>query len=421
MLKIYNKAHVALTVIIILAAVLACGRDAVSPVDPAGAVSPFASYRDIPGVTAQEIAAIEALQRENRVFIYGMNHTTEAFPIYSSQDNEGGIYAVGGYAVRLCEWLTALFNMPFKPVIYGYRDLLSGLENDEIHFTGDLMPTDERRETHFMTGTISDRSLKTFQIAGVPSVAEIAKSRPPRLAFIYGFTPFDYVSEVTDYAFEPVFVSNHDEAYRAIKNGEADAFLTLSIAEISFDVFDDVVSETFYPLVFNSASLSTQNPDLAPVISVVQKALENGGASYLAGLYTLGHRDYMKNKFLEYLTPEEREYIRRNPVVKVATESDSYPLSFYNKNDKELQGIAFDVMSEIKLVTGLSFEVVSPRNAGFLVLTDMVQGTGEELSFIGGLDYDGVPGTCLQIGISQHPIQRTIQRDGRYSQGDPIR
>jgi PAS domain S-box-containing protein len=339
----------------------------------------FKSYRDIPGVTAEEIAAIVALREQYSHFVYGMNYNmTEAFPVYSGQGNEIGINAVGesdigGYTARFCDWLTVLFGIPFRPAFYEWNALLSGLENGDVHFTGDLTITEERKQTHFMTSSIAERLISSYRITGTPSISEISNSRPPRLAFVWGFAPLDYIREVADYAFETVFINDNTEAYEVIKSGEADAYLTMNIAEPLFNIYGDVVSETFYPLVFASASLSTRTSGLEPVISVVQKALDNGGTSYLAGLYTLGQHDYKKNKLLEQLTPEELDYIQRNPVVKIATETDSYPLSFYNYNEKEYQGIAFDVMKEIELITGLSFEVANTLDTGYFKLTEMVE------------------------------------------------
>jgi PAS domain S-box-containing protein len=336
--------------------------------------SPFASFRDIPGVTAQEIAAVETLRTRYNYFVYGMNfNMIEAFPVYSGQVNESGINAVGGYTARLCEWLTVLFGIPFRPAFYDWSDLISMLENGDVHFTGDLMISEERKKTYFMTSSIAERLINSFQIKDRPSIAEIAKSRPPRLAFVHGFAPFDYIRDVVDYAFEPVFVRDHAEAYRVMKSGEADAFLTVNIAEPAFNTYGDVVSETFYPLVFASAALSTRKADLEPVISVVQKALENGGTHYLAGLYSQGKHDYVKNKFFESLTSEEFEYIQRNAIVKIATENDNYPLSFYNHNENELQGLVFDIMSELELITGLSFEIANTPDTRFIDLTAMVE------------------------------------------------
>jgi signal transduction histidine kinase/ABC-type amino acid transport substrate-binding protein/DNA-binding NarL/FixJ family response regulator/HPt (histidine-containing phosphotransfer) domain-containing protein len=59
--------------------------------------------------------------------------------------------------------------------------------------------------------------------------------------------------------------------------------------------------------------------------------------------------------------------------VKIATETDSYPLSFYNYNDKEYQGIAFDVLKEIGFMSGLSFEVANTLDVGYFDLIDAVE------------------------------------------------
>jgi hypothetical protein len=162
--------RVTLAVIVIFTAVSGCGKDAVP--DPR---SPFPipqfSFRDVPGVTAQEIAAIEVLQQEHSAFIYGMTLNTEAFLIKSGESVTDNV--VGGYSALLCQWLTGLFGIPFEPVIFDRNDLLLGLENGKIDFSGDLTITDERRQNHFMTGTIAERSLKEYKIEGAPPIADI--------------------------------------------------------------------------------------------------------------------------------------------------------------------------------------------------------------------------------------------------------
>lgn len=39
----------------------------------------YRSYRDIPGVTSDDVEAIEALKKEYGVFVHGLNPSTEAF------------------------------------------------------------------------------------------------------------------------------------------------------------------------------------------------------------------------------------------------------------------------------------------------------------------------------------------------------
>jgi diguanylate cyclase (GGDEF)-like protein len=341
----------------------------------------YKSFLDVPGITAEEIAAIEALKKQYSHFVYGIDHTTEAFPINLGQNNE-----VGGYSARLCEWLTALFEIPFVPTIYAnnFETLMSAFKSGDVHFMGDLMYTIKRKENFFMTSTIAERYLTYYQMAGKSSIAEIAKSRPPRLAFPHDFILLNDITDLAEFEYEAVFAENYAHAYQLIESGEADAFVAMNTSEPTMRLYGNVVSETFFPLVFVSVSLSAQAADLEPIISVVQKALNNGARHHLAELYTKGRYDYIKNELFKSLTPEEQDYIRNNPVIKVVSETENYPLSFWNEEDNEFQGIAFDMLKEVELITGLSFEVAtSAMNASFLELIGMVE--SNEVSMITSL------------------------------------
>ena len=73
------------------------------------------SFIDVPGVTEEEIKAIQELQRQQISFIYGMPLSTEAF---FGEDGE-----VKGFATLFSDWLSSLFEIPFKPTIYSWDDL----------------------------------------------------------------------------------------------------------------------------------------------------------------------------------------------------------------------------------------------------------------------------------------------------------
>jgi signal transduction histidine kinase/CheY-like chemotaxis protein len=363
-----RKTSLILVILLLLLSFLSCGKpDSRQSGSKSGGTS-YASFRDIPGVTDDEIRAIEALQKEYDSFVYGMTLTTETFTDSLSRDGE-----IKGYAALFCEWLTALFDIPFKPSLYNWGDLFAGLANREIDFTGDLMATEERRRVFFMTDPIAERSLKYFQIADRPNIYEIAQSRPPRLAFLNASAVLDPVSEAVDYDFEVVFVENFIAAYHLMKNGEADALMVMGIVEASFDEFGDVRAETFLPQVFNSASMSTQNPKLQPVISVVHKALQDYNTRrYLNRLYNNGYHEYLKNKLITQFTDEEREYLQKGHVVPVGVDPGNYPGSFYDKREKEWKGIFFDLLREITSLTGLNFERVNDENATWPVILQML-------------------------------------------------
>jgi PAS domain S-box-containing protein len=87
----------------------------------------------------------------------------------------------------------------------------------------------------------------------------------------------------------------------------------------------------------------------------VQKALRSGSLDYLSDLYKLGENQHRQHKLFVRLSEEEKAYIREHPVILFSAEYDNYPISFYNKYDKQWQGIAHDVLKELKTLTGLTF------------------------------------------------------------------
>ena len=347
----------------------------------AGKSSPFTTFRDIPGITAEEIAAIEQLKRDKSFFVYGMPQGTETFHNFNynrTTRNTAGASPkyglIGGFSVLMCNWLQELFDIPFKPAFYEWADLLAGLENGTIDFTGEITATPERRKIYFMTDAIAERTIKYFTLVDSKPMSEIAQTRLPRYAFIEGTnTPNTVASLYEPDSFETVLIGSMNQVYLKLKSGEIDAFFYTSSAEAIFDSHSDVAAHDSFPLIYRPVSLSAQNPELKPVISVVQKALENGSLRYLNELYNEGYHDYLKHKLFKQLSDDEQEYINYTPVVPFAAECDNYPISFYDKRVKEWGGIAFDILREVETLTGLHFERVSKENDEFSDVLAMLE------------------------------------------------
>jgi signal transduction histidine kinase/CheY-like chemotaxis protein/ABC-type amino acid transport substrate-binding protein len=345
-------------------------------------------YRAIPGVTANEYNAIEALKAQRTSFVYGMNMGTEAF---YGQDGE-----IKGFAAFFSDWLSELFGIPFIPAIYEWGDLIAGLERYEIDFAGDLTETEERiANNYYMTHAIAERSVKYMRIFGGAPLSDLAMQRDLRFAFLDGATTAEQIAADSAYAFEAFFVDDYDVAYELLKNGDVDAFFDEGVAEAAFDKYGDVVAADFFPLIYSPVSLTTLNPELEPIISVMKKALlYDSSVKYLSALYTLGEEEYLKHKLWITLTDEEREFINNNPVIPFLAEYDNYPLSFFNTHENEWQGITFDVLRKIGVLTGLTFEVLnSPRaewsdllalleNGGAPMITELIRSRDREDAFL---------------------------------------
>ncbi len=345
------------------------------PAEPLG----YSSFLDIPGVTQEEINAIEALKGKKEFFVYGASETTEAF--YGQNGK------INGYTALFCEYLSNLFGIHFKPAIYEWSDLVEGLETGSIDFTGELTKTEGRSETHYMTNAIAERSIKYFRLKNSKPLEEIAETRPLRYAFLNGVITVDEVLPFINGDDENLvlfFVMDYDEAYKLLESGQIDAFFEENVAEAAFNVHSDVVAKDFQPLIYNPVSMSTQNPELAPIISVVQKMLQGESFSYLTKMYIKGQQEYMKHKLFKYsLNDEEREYIRSHPVVLFAAEYDNYPMSFYNAYENKWQGIFFDAIKEMEILTGISFKQANSHQAKWPELLEMLE--TEKVSIISEL------------------------------------
>ena len=325
----------------------------------------FSSYHDIPGVTKDEITAIEEIRKQTGELIFGMLSSTEAF-----LNTEGEIR---GYSALFCEWLTDLFDIKFTVNHYSWFGLLDGLRSGEVSFTGELTANDERRKTYFMTGTIAQRFLKYFRIEGSMPIAEIAQTRLPRYILQEKTTIATDVLYYRSGKFEPVFIHEYDEAYNLLKTGAADTLITEGVQEAYWNTHGDIIVTDFFPLIYSPVSLSTQNPKLEPIISVVQKALDNGITNHLTELYELGHREYLKHKLYSRFSSDELAYIKNNPVIQLGAEYDNYPNSYYNQRYEKWQGIAHDVLEEVASLTGLEFKVIHGNNLEFYELLQMLE------------------------------------------------
>jgi signal transduction histidine kinase/ActR/RegA family two-component response regulator len=335
----------------------------------------YTSFRDVPGITDEEIKAVEELRKKYDSFSYGMLVSSETF-----FDEHSGI---GGFTALFCEWLTELFDIPFIPQFHEWEDLFPTLKAD---FSGELTPTDERKTSlgYLFTAPIAERSAKYYRIAGSIPRSDILRSRPLRLAFLEGSTTaIAAIAKLkeTSAPHETFYVSDYASVYRMLESGEVDAYVDEIVAETAFEERGNVVTEDFLPLIDDPVSLTTQNPELAPIISIVQKVLTNGGHRHLNDLYEQGAKDYLRHKLLIRLDERERAYLRTHKSVAYLAEYDNYPLSFYNHNEKQWQGIAFDILDEISALTGLTFEPVHKHGISFADLLKMLEnGEGAMLS-----------------------------------------
>ena len=313
-------------------------------------------YRDISGVTAEEINDIEALKTRRGHFTYAMTLSPEAFV---SENGE-----IVGYSALICEWLTDIFGIRFQPEIYLHDELIEKLDAQIIDFSGDLTPIGEYRSQYYMTDSTTERQVMTMRLSESLTLEQVSAHRPPRYVFLSGAQIDKAIARApgaNDY--ETVWAASFQEAYHMLESGAADAIVGPQVADISFYDNDGLVVEDFYPIVFAPAAIATASRELEPIISVITKALQSGAMPYLNHLYNRGNDDYIRHKFNMSLDEEEKAYLRDTVSVPLAAQYFNYPIVFYNSHEKKWDGITFDLLREVEKLTGLSFDIINSENA----------------------------------------------------------
>jgi len=329
------------------------------------------SYIEIPGITENEINAIEALKRSRTEFIYSAMPSTEAFML------PDGTYA--GFSTMFCLQLSELFGIPFTLQLQGWTDLKSGIDDKTIDFTGEMTPTRERREIYTMSHPVAERGLGVFT-CDTFSQMKLNDLNGLRIGFYKDtITAESVLRAYPELSFEIVDVYDDIDVKEKLLSGVIDVFIADATEALTYGE-DFRIHNNIFPLIYTPVSMTTGNPDLAPIISVVNKYMVAGGIDIFYSFYRDGGIEYAKFNFYKSLTNEEKAYIDNlsmtNAKVPIAFENDNYPVCFYNENDNEFQGIAPDILEEITLLAGIEFENTTGKNDAWVQILEKLT-TGE--------------------------------------------
>ena len=327
----------------------------------------YKDYKEIPGITDEEIEAIEKMRNSGTVFEFGMPEGEDCF-----KRDDG---TLDGYSSLLCDWLTDLFGFAFTPVLYEWDDLVSGITSRRIQFTcAFITPADTEI---YQAGPITERSVIVVSRENDSFYAK-STARKLRFGFLSDTSIEDAVApSLTDQPYTSTYFPTYRSAYLGLISGGLDALLMDEDATAVFSQNAGVRIEPYSPAVYSMAFLTTADPDLIPIIAVIQKYLDSGAATSLDALNKKGHTAYLSHKLYMGLDERERAYMAlyQNPaaVIPVALEYDNYPNCFYNEQANEWQGITVDIMKEIEEITGFTFGIANSKTDDWSVLMELLE------------------------------------------------
>jgi len=328
----------------------------------------YISFLNVPGVTAEEIEAIERIRARRDGFVFAMIDSAEAFLL------EDG--SVGGFGAYFASWLGRLFGIPFTVKILEWDELIAGLESGEIDFTGELFLTGEPGEPYFMAGPISEQPVKLMRLAGLEPLHVLEYRGPLRYVFLEGSAVYGMVSPYLREEYTAVFVGDRATAHGMVRGGEVDAFVGKINVMPGVGRHDDMEIRYFLPIKYIPVSVATRNPELEAFVSVVQKAIDAGAGLHLARLSYEGASGYLRWRLAMRLSPEERAFVRLHSTsynpVRIVAEHGNYPAAFFNRETGAWEGVVFDILDEITRHTGLYFVVTNEPDASWYHLEQLV-------------------------------------------------
>ncbi|MDR2455207.1 MAG: transporter substrate-binding domain-containing protein, partial [Deltaproteobacteria bacterium] len=345
-------------------------------VDLARVASYLADYRNIPGVTPEEVAAIEALKSSGKSLRFGTFRSGEAVI------SRHGVR--GGFLISLADTISEMFGLKIEHQFVGRRELKTKLESLELDLACEIPFSEVNGETLIMTSPVFERLVKVYRRRG-DAVSEYllesgqqgsGRSAIPKYGFLEGAGVAELVLAEVRRPVETVIFENYREAVERLLSGSLDAFFDEAPAALYFEVFVSIESSSYYPPVNTPLSLATGQKELAAIISVFQKFLEAEGHDWLFEIYARSVDDVRRLYFEDSLDLEQERVLARlkaqDAAIKVVAGSNDYPATFWNKRDQAFEGIAHDVLAELSKVTGLRFEVLNSPNTTDNQLKEMI-------------------------------------------------
>ena len=341
------------------------------------------TYKDIPDVTEDEITAIESLKKSREKFSYGQKIGTETFVL------PDGTYA--GFTAKTCALLSRLFDIEFVLELHDAATLKSDIDSRQIDFTSAASPETKMQHLYYTSQPIANRTKRIFTLAGKNYIAAKKEDVNGRkVGFLAGAPDIDQIMRYyPGLYFHIVSVDSVEFAAKMLQSGEIDAFVSDGVIDPEFDQYEFIRSKDFFHLAHAPISLATANPDLKPIITVLNKYIAAGGIDKLFELYKEGNDDYARYKLHKSYTEQEIEYINNlnanNSTVKITVVGGNYPICFYDNSEQSFKGIVIDVLAEVSKLTGITFQIMNNEKAKRAEIFEMIK-TGK-VSFTSNILY----------------------------------
>ncbi len=157
------------------------------------------------------------------------------------------------------------------------------------------------------------------------------------------------ISKEKGFAPQVVKFKTYSEKFSALRNGEIDAVLTMSIQKTKKDkvLFEFDTTPYYFAVNKNNSQIMDQ------LDNAMQQIWTNDSA-YFSRVYNKYYENASNNVF--FLTEKEKEFVKNHKVIKAMATNNRAPLSSFNGDQYE--GIVADIMNKAAAKAGFQFEFI---------------------------------------------------------------
>ena len=235
------------------------------------------------------------------------------------------------------------------------RAALKALQNGEIDLLGSATQFDQHDANILLSEPYaSEQSVLVTRANEKRAMGHYLAGRT--LAMAEGFLPADWVRDQYPQASLRIFPS-YREAVAAVAFGNADVYLG-DLYPISKNFLNNMRVLKFADFPPKTFSFATRdnNQQLLSIINNTLAAVSTEEQLSILQRWHIGRSSMLLSQQIFQLSDDEKAWIERHPLVRVAVINGFAPMTFMD-DDGNYRGITIDVLAQIRLRTGINFEI----------------------------------------------------------------
>src|SRR5471032_3365937 len=284
------------------------------------------------------------------------------YPPFDITNNRGEFEGITADYVGLIE---EMLHVKVEVKIFSSRrSALKALQNNEIDMVGSATQFDQHGADILLSEPYaSEQSVLVTQANEKRAMGHYLAGRT--LAMAEGFLPADWVRDQYPQASLRIFPS-YREAVAAVAFGNADVYLG-DLYPISKNFLNNmrVLKFADFPPKTFSFAVSRGDQFLLDILNTTLAAVTTEEQLSILQRWHIGRSSMLLSQEVFQLSDAEKAWITRHPMVRVAVIDGYAPMTFVD-DDGNYRGITIDVLSQIRLRTGLNFEIREASNVNQL-------------------------------------------------------